>query len=186
MPQSSVWSKKCATAPCNCAWCRSAPLSAVSSAWSAIVSKELGKDIKLEISGAETEVDKSVVEKIGDPLMHLVRNAMDHGIERAEVRAQRGKPVQGVLSSMLFTAQATSSSKSATMAADSTATKSSLKPSNAACIPEAAFSDQEIYALIFEPGFSTAEQVSNLSGRGVGMDVVKAQHHRIARRYSYR
>ena len=61
------------------------------------VSKELGKDIRLEISGAETEVDKSVVEKIGDPLMHLVRNAMDHGIERAELRAQRGKPAQGVL-----------------------------------------------------------------------------------------
>lgn len=61
------------------------------------VSKELGKDINLAITGGETEVDKSVVEKIGDPLMHLVRNAMDHGIEPAEVRLQNGKPGQGTL-----------------------------------------------------------------------------------------
>ena len=61
------------------------------------VSQELGKAIKLEISGAETEVDKSVVEKISDPLMHLVRNAMDHGIEQADVRYAQGKPAQGLL-----------------------------------------------------------------------------------------
>jgi two-component system chemotaxis sensor kinase CheA len=138
------------------------------------VSNELGKDIKLVITGAETEVDKSVVEKIGDPLMHLVRNAMDHGIERSDLRAERGKPMQGTLR---LNAYHSSGNIVIEVSDDgggldrerilAKAIERELVP------PGASLSDQEIYALIFEPGFSTAEQVSNLSGRGVGMDVVK-------------
>lgn len=138
------------------------------------VSKELGKDIKLSISGAETEVDKSMVEKIGDPLMHLVRNAMDHGIETAEVRAARGKPVQGMLS---LNAYHSSGSIVIEVSDDGGGLDRERIHSKAVerglIQPGATLSDQEIYGLIFEPGFSTAEQVSNLSGRGVGMDVVK-------------
>jgi len=138
------------------------------------VSKELGKDIKLIISGAETEVDKSVVEKIGDPLMHLVRNAMDHGIEPAELRAERGKPVQG---SLRLNAYHSSGSIVIEVGDDGgglNRDKILAKAVERGLVAAGAvLGDQEIYALIFEPGFSTADQISNLSGRGVGLDVVK-------------
>jgi len=138
------------------------------------VSKELGKDIKLEISGADTEVDKSVVEKIGDPLMHLVRNAMDHGIERAEVRAERGKPVQGTLRLNAYHSSGSIVIEVSDDGGGLNRDKIFAKAVERELIPaNALLSDQEIYALIFEPGFSTADQISNLSGRGVGMDVVK-------------
>ncbi|CAG1023326.1 two-component system, chemotaxis family, sensor kinase CheA [Methylococcales bacterium] len=138
------------------------------------VSKELGKDIKLVISGAETEVDKSVVEKIGDPLMHLVRNAMDHGIERAEVRAERGKPVQGTLRLNAYHSSGNIVIEVGDDGGGLDRDKIMAKAVERELIPAGAtLSDQEIYALIFEPGFSTADQVSSLSGRGVGMDVVK-------------
>jgi two-component system, chemotaxis family, sensor kinase CheA len=138
------------------------------------VSKELGKDIKLVITGAETEVDKSVVEKIGDPLMHLVRNAMDHGIETAEIRANCGKPAQGTLTLNAYH----SSGNIVIEVSDDGGGLDREKIHNKAVErgliqPGTVLGEQEIYALIFEPGFSTAEQVSNLSGRGVGMDVVK-------------
>ena len=138
------------------------------------VSKELGKDIKLVISGAETEVDKSVVEKIGDPLMHLVRNAMDHGIERAELRAERGKPAQGILRLNAYHSSGNIvievSDDGGGLDRDKILAKAVER---GLAQPGATLSDQDIYGLIFEPGFSTAEQVSSLSGRGVGMDVVK-------------
>ncbi|QPK62444.1 chemotaxis protein CheA [Methylomonas sp. LL1] len=138
------------------------------------VSKELGKDIKLVISGAETEVDKSVVEKIGDPLMHLVRNAMDHGIERAEIRAERGKPVQGTLRLNAYHSSGNIVIEVGDDGGGLDRDKIMAKAVERELIPAGAtLSDQEIYALIFEPGFSTADQVSSLSGRGVGMDVVK-------------
>lgn len=138
------------------------------------VSKELGKDIGLVITGGETEVDKSVVEKIGDPLMHLVRNAMDHGVESVAIREQRGKPHQGTLR---LNAYHESGSIAIEVSDDGGGLNRDLILAKAIekgmVQADAKLSDQEIYALIFEPGFSTAQQLSNLSGRGVGMDVVK-------------
>jgi hypothetical protein len=94
---SPAWLTKSATAPCNCAWCRSAKPSTASIAWCATSASELGKDIDLVITGAETELDKTVVEKIGDPLMHLVRNAIDHGIEPRRRAPPRAKPARGTV-----------------------------------------------------------------------------------------
>jgi two-component system chemotaxis sensor kinase CheA len=138
------------------------------------VSKELGKDIRLEISGAETELDKTVVEKIGDPLTHLVRNSMDHGIESAEVRTANGKPAHGALR---LNAYHDSGSIVIEVMDDGGGLKKDKILRKAVerglVQPDANLTDKEIFNLIFEPGFSTAEAVSNLSGRGVGMDVVK-------------
>jgi len=138
------------------------------------VSRELGKDIALIVQGEETELDKTVVEKIGDPLMHLVRNAMDHGIESAEVRTARGKPAQGTLQLNAFH---DSDSIVITVQDDGGGLQREriLAKAIERGLVQAGqnLSDREVYALIFEPGFSTAEQVTSLSGRGVGMDVVK-------------
>ena len=138
------------------------------------VSRDLGKDIALVINGEDTELDKTVVEKIGDPLMHLVRNSMDHGIESAEVRAQRGKPAQGTLQLNAFH---DSGSIVITVQDDGGGLKREriLAKAVERGLVEAGhhLTDSEVYGLIFEPGFSTAEKISNLSGRGVGLDVVK-------------
>ena len=138
------------------------------------VSRDLGKDITLVIDGEDTELDKTVVEKIGDPLMHLVRNSMDHGIESAEVRQQRGKPVQGMLK---LNAYHDSGAIVITVEDDGGGLKKDkiLAKAVERGLVEAGhhMSDSDIFALIFEPGFSTAEKVTNLSGRGVGLDVVK-------------
>jgi two-component system chemotaxis sensor kinase CheA len=138
------------------------------------VSQELGKQIKLEISGAETEVDKSVVEKIGDPLMHLVRNAMDHGIEQADVRYARGKPAEGLIRLNAYHRSGSLvievSDDGGGLNRDKILAKAMER---GLAQPGQILNDQEIFALIFEPGFSTVDLVSNLSGRGVGMDVVK-------------
>jgi two-component system, chemotaxis family, sensor kinase CheA len=138
------------------------------------VSRELGKEIALSISGAETELDKMVVEKIGDPLMHLVRNAMDHGIEAPELRVARGKPARGTLRLNAFHDAGSIvievSDDGAGLCRDNILRKARQR----GLVAEGqALSDAEICDLIFEPGFSTSEQVSNLSGRGVGMDVVR-------------
>ncbi|MFZ6691728.1 chemotaxis protein CheW [Undibacterium sp. SXout20W] len=138
------------------------------------VSMELGKDIILEISGGDTEVDKSVVEKIGDPLMHLVRNSMDHGIESSTVRLARGKPAQGILRLNAYHESGSIIIEVSDDGGGLNKDKILAKAIERGLItPNAVLSDKDIYALIFEPGFSTADQVSNLSGRGVGMDVVK-------------
>jgi two-component system chemotaxis sensor kinase CheA len=138
------------------------------------VARELGKDIRLEVSGEDTELDKTVVEKIGDPLTHLVRNAMDHGIEPAGVRAARGKPAQGAV---LLNAYHDSGSIVIEVSDDGGGLKRERILAKAVerglVEPGRMLTDKEIFNLIFEPGFSTAEQVTNLSGRGVGMDVVK-------------
>ena len=138
------------------------------------VSREIGKDIGLVVKGEETELDKTVVEKIGDPLMHLVRNSMDHGIESAEVRAARGKPAQG---SVTLNAFHDSGSVVITVSDDGGGLKRErilAKAVERGLVPAGhSLSESETYALIFEPGFSTAEKVTNLSGRGVGLDVVK-------------
>ena len=138
------------------------------------VSRELGKDVTLLINGEDTELDKTVVEKIGDPLMHLVRNAMDHGIESADLRAARGKPAQGTLKLNAFH---DSGSIVITVQDDGGGLKRDrilAKAIERGIVPAGHhMTDSEVYGLIFEPGFSTAEKVTNLSGRGVGMDVVK-------------
>lgn len=138
------------------------------------VSHDLGKDIALVIQGEETELDKTVVEKIGDPLMHLVRNAMDHGIEPAQVRLARGKPAQGTVTLNAFH---DSGSIVITVADDGGGLPRDRILAKAIerglVEPGHHLTDSEVYGLIFEPGFSTAQAVTNLSGRGVGMDVVK-------------
>lgn len=138
------------------------------------VSRELGKDINLVISGGETELDKTVVEKIGDPLMHLVRNAMDHGIEPAEVRLARGKDAHGTL---YLNAYHDSGSIVIEVADNGGGLNKEVILEKAVAKglvhPDQKLQDNDIYRLVFEAGFSTAQQISNLSGRGVGMDVVK-------------
>jgi two-component system chemotaxis sensor kinase CheA len=138
------------------------------------VSRDLGKDVALVVDGEDTELDKTVVEKIGDPLMHLVRNSMDHGIESAELRIARGKPAQGTLKLNAFH---DSGAIVITVQDDGGGLKREriLAKAIERGLVEAGhhLSDSEVYALIFEPGFSTAEKVTNLSGRGVGLDVVK-------------
>ena len=137
-------------------------------------SRELGKDIDLIITGAETELDKSVVEKIGDPLMHLVRNALDHGIEPADVRAANGKPVKGRVELNAFHDSGSIIIEVVDDGGGLKAEKIQAKAIEKGIIqPGQTLSEQEIVNLIFEAGFSTMEKVSNLSGRGVGMDVVR-------------
>ncbi|MBI5920733.1 MAG: chemotaxis protein CheA [Betaproteobacteria bacterium] len=136
--------------------------------------KELGKEIDLVITGAETELDKSVVEKIGDPLMHLVRNAMDHGLEPTAVRIAKGKPPAGRVELNAFHDSGSIVIEVVDDGAGLPKEKIRAKAIEKGLISETqTLSDQEIANLIFEAGFSTAEKVTNLSGRGVGMDVVR-------------
>ncbi|GAP36081.1 chemotaxis protein CheA [Piscinibacter sakaiensis] len=135
---------------------------------------ELGKDVALEIVGGDTELDKSVVERIADPLMHLVRNGLDHGLETPAERVAAGKPAQGrlVLSAcheagnILIRIDDDGRGIDRERVLARAWERGLLEPGQR---PE----DADILKLIFEPGFSTAEQVTNLSGRGVGMDVVR-------------
>ncbi len=138
------------------------------------VSSELGKDIELVITGADTELDKTVVEKIGDPLTHLVRNACDHGVEFPAVRSQKGKSPKGQVHLNAYHESGAIvievSDDGGGLSRDrilAKAVKCDLVK------PDATLTDKEVFNLIFEPGFSTVEQVTNLSGRGVGMDVVR-------------
>jgi two-component system chemotaxis sensor kinase CheA len=138
------------------------------------VSRELGKDIALVVSGEETELDKTVVEKIADPLTHLVRNAMDHGIEPAAVRAAAGKPAQGTLRLNAYHDSGSIVIEVGDDGGGLNRERILAKAVDRGLIePGRTLTESETYALIFEPGLSTAEQVTNLSGRGVGMDVVK-------------
>jgi len=138
------------------------------------VAHDLGKEIELVVSGEDTELDKTVVEKIADPLTHLVRNAIDHGIEPAAQRAKRGKPARGTLrlnayhdaSSIVIEVGDDGGGLNRERILAKALERGLVEPAHK-------LSDAEIYALVFEPGFSTADQVTNLSGRGVGMDVVK-------------
>ena len=138
------------------------------------LSHDLGKTTELEIRGEETELDKTLVERIADPLTHLVRNAMDHGIEPAQVRTACGKSVTGRLTLNAF-------HDSGSIVIEVSDDGGGLKRERilAKAIergliePGRELSNEDVFNLIFEPGFSTAEQVTNLSGRGVGMDVVK-------------
>ncbi len=140
------------------------------------LSRELGKKIELEISGEETELDKSIVEEIGDPLVHIIRNSCDHGVESIERRVAAGKSETGTIGLKAYNEgnhiviQITDDG--AGMDPDFLKSKSIEK----GVISEKEadlMSDKEAFGLIFRPGFSTAAAVTNVSGRGVGMDVVK-------------
>ena len=136
--------------------------------------KDLGKDVELVISGGETELDKSIVEKIGDPLMHLVRNSLDHGIEAPAVREAAGKDPQGTLFLNAFHDAGNIVIEVSDDGAGLNRNKILAKAIERGLVDaEAHLSDREVFDLIFAPGLSTAEQVTNLSGRGVGMDVVR-------------
>ncbi len=138
------------------------------------LSHELGKRIELVTGGSETELDKSVVDRIGDPLTHLVRNAIDHGIESVDERLAAGKPAQGTLR---LDAYHESGSIVVEVIDDGRGLNRDRIVAKALVRglieSDEGLTDQDVYAMIFEPGFSTMEQVSNISGRGVGMDVVK-------------
>ncbi|GAA1901951.1 chemotaxis protein CheA [Lapillicoccus jejuensis] len=138
------------------------------------VSASLGKDVALTVTGGETEVDKALVEHIGDPLMHLVRNALDHGLESPERRVALGKPRRG---SLELRARHDSGAIVVELADDGAGIDVAAVHAKAVerglVEPGTQLSDKEVLALVFEPGFSTASSVSTLSGRGVGMDVVK-------------
>lgn len=138
------------------------------------LANELGKSIVLDVHGAETELDKSMVEHISDPLMHLVRNAIDHGMETSAERIAAGKPAQGVLR---LSALHDSGSIVLEIADDGRGINRQKVLEKARqkglVSADAQLSDTDIDQLIFAPGFSTADSISNISGRGVGMDVVK-------------
>lgn len=140
------------------------------------LSKSLGKNVEFLIEGTETELDKTVIDEIGDPLMHLIRNALDHGIEAPEVRKKKGKPPKGIL---LLKASHAGDHIVVETADDGKGMEPEKIRASAVrkgLITEAeakALSPSETFNLIFAPGFSTAAEVTSVSGRGVGMDVVK-------------
>lgn len=140
------------------------------------LSRELGKQIELEIMGEETELDKSIVEEIGDPIMHMIRNSCDHGVEDPATRKANGKPEKGVVQLKAYNegnhivVEITDDGKGL----DASGLKMKALEKNFITEKEAKqMTDKEAFALIFKPGFSTAAKVTNVSGRGVGMDVVK-------------
>lgn len=137
------------------------------------LSKELNKQVELEIIGGETELDRSVIEKISDPIVHILRNALDHGIETSEERIKKGKHATGQLKiqashgtgSILIEIKDDGKGLDCDKILEKAISKGLITR-------DQNLSESEIYSLIFQPGFSTADQVTNLSGRGVGMDVV--------------
>ena len=140
------------------------------------LSRELNKKIELVISGEETELDKSIVEEIGDPLVHIIRNSCDHGIESPEERVAKGKPEMGTIALKAYNEgnQIVIQIDDDGKGLDPEMLKNKSLEKGIITEKEAdSMSDKEAYALIFKPGFSTAAAVTNVSGRGVGMDVVK-------------
>ncbi len=133
-----------------------------------------GKHVKLEVAGEMTELDKTVIERLSEPMTHLIRNAVDHGIEPPEERRAAGKDPEGTLS---LSAEQKAGRIIIRIADDGRGIDRervlAKAIANGLVAPEAQLSDDDINQLIFAPGFSTAAQVSNISGRGVGMDVVK-------------
>ena len=140
------------------------------------LSRELGKKVNLIIKGEETELDKSIIEEIGDPLMHMIRNAVDHGIEPPEERVAKGKPEVGTVELKAYNEgnQIVIEISDDGKGMDPEVLKQKALEKGIISEKEAEMmSDKEAFMLIFKPGFSTAAKVTNVSGRGVGMDVVK-------------
>jgi two-component system, chemotaxis family, sensor kinase CheA len=138
------------------------------------LSKELKKDVTFEAEGTDTELDKTIIENLTDPLMHIMRNSLDHGIELPDVRVKMGKPAQGKILLKAFYSGANVIIQvfddGAGIDPNFIRTKAIAK---GLISPEAQLSKREILDLVFIPGFSTASKVTDVSGRGVGMDVVK-------------
>jgi len=139
------------------------------------LSKKTNKPIAFKISGQETEMDRNIIEQISDPLVHLIRNAVDHGIEPPQLRTQKGKNSEGLIH---LSAHYSGNEIVVQLHDDGQGLqrgKILQKAKEKGLIGDNVtdLSDQEVWALIFEPGFSTANQVTEVSGRGVGMDVVK-------------
>ncbi len=156
---------------------RMLPISSVFNRFPRLVhdlSKQLGKNVELEITGETTELDKTVIEQIGDPLVHLVRNSLDHGIERPEFRLAEGKAETGLI-------QLNAYHKGGCIVIEISDDGAGLNPERILAkaierglVSESELPDEEkIYELIMQPGFSTAEVITDVSGRGVGMDVVR-------------
>jgi len=138
------------------------------------LARDLGKDVELTIQGADTELDKSVIDQLSDPLMHLIRNSMDHGIDLPEDRIARGKPGRATIH---LSARYSGASVLICVSDDGRGIDAEAVRARAVerglINADAQLSDSEIHALLFQPGFSTAKQVTDISGRGVGMDVVR-------------
>ena len=142
------------------------------------LSKKLDKKMELYMTGEETELDRTVVDEIGDPLMHLLRNSADHGLESAEVRAQRGKPEQGSIfldayqdgNNVVIEVRDDGNGIDVEAVKNKAIERNLVTPEQAANMPE-----KDIINLLFQPGFSTSEKVTDVSGRGVGLDVVKSK-----------
>ncbi len=138
------------------------------------LSKERHKEIDLVINGGETELDKTLIEKISDPLMHLVRNSVDHGIDLPRDRISKGKPRRGTITLNSFHEAGNIVIEVTDDGEGLNREKILSKAVDAGLVkPDQAISDHELFQFIFHAGFSTAQEVTNISGRGVGMDVVK-------------
>ncbi|MFC0200298.1 chemotaxis protein CheA [Paracoccus rhizosphaerae] len=139
------------------------------------LSAELGKDVALVTEGGETEVDKTVIDRLSEPLVHMIRNSMDHGIEGAQARLAAGKPAQGTVS-----LSARQEGGEILISIDDDGAGLDPEAIRAKAVerkllsPEAQPAEEELFQLIFAPGFSTAKQLSSVSGRGVGMDAVRS------------
>jgi two-component system chemotaxis sensor kinase CheA len=140
------------------------------------LSAELGKEVDLVTEGAETELDKSILDQLGEPLVHCLRNSIDHGIEPSGERVAKGKPRGGTVR---LSARHTGSDVVVSIQDDGRGIDRAAVRAKAVerqlIAPSAHLSDNEIFNLVLAPGFSTARQVTNVSGRGVGMDAVKRQ-----------
>ena len=155
---------------------RMMPISVVFSRFPRVVrelSHKLGKQVELRLEGEDTELDKSLIERLSDPLTHLVRNSLDHGVELPEVRKQRGKPETGIIILRAYHQSGNIVVEVSDDGAGLDRGRILQKAMERGLAAHEQMTDQEVWQLIFEPGFSTAEQVTEVSGRGVGMDVVK-------------
>jgi chemosensory pili system protein ChpA (sensor histidine kinase/response regulator) len=146
------------------------------------VAQVQGKQVELRLDGEDTYLDKSVLEEMADPLLHLLRNAVDHGIEAPAVRAQRGKPARGTIRVRAFQegTQVVIQSSDDGAGVDPGAVRAVAVAKGFVTSADAErMTDGELLSLIFLPGFSTAREVSEVSGRGVGLDIVKARVHKL-------
>jgi two-component system chemotaxis sensor kinase CheA len=143
--------------------------------------KELGKEVQLILSGEDTEIDKTIADSISDPIMHLVRNAMDHGIESEQERIKAGKDKRGTITLSAYNTggeiHITVEDDGRGFEAEKILQKASAK--GLLTKPESEYSQKEIFQLLMMPGFSTNEKVTEYSGRGVGMDVVKSNVEKV-------
>lgn len=142
------------------------------------LSKKLDKKMELYMTGEETELDRTVIDEIGDPLMHLLRNSADHGLEHADVRAQRGKPEVGTIflnayqdgNNVVIEVGDDGNGIDVEKVRNKAIEKGTITPEQAE-----AMTDKDIIDLLFRPSFSTSEKITDVSGRGVGLDVVKSK-----------